>query len=451
VALGDIIEEFAKENKISEELAEQILSEAMVTAYKKKYGKTYENVEVKIDKKINMFQVKEVAEEFEDDVTHIKADEAMQYTKKKSLDPGDTVKIPIDVSQFGRQIAQIVKQVLKQRVNEIQKDILYSEFANKTGQVFPGKVKSMTDSRSGGYFISLEPRGVEAFLPYSECIPDESFDAGDTVKFFLLEVKQFSRKGESQLILSRKREEFVKELLRLNIPEITDGTFTIRAIARKPGEVSKVVIDTLNDSIDPISVTVGKQGARIKPIRSELGSERIEIIRWNEEPRQLITNAVKASRVLKARIAEVYNIDLDMEHHEAHIVVADEFLAPLIGKGGSHQKMIEKVTSWKIHFRPYSEFEVEIQEKQRQVDQILGITSETEEVEVIEEDKIPISVLPFSPEQMEILRNAGFEDVVEIVEFSIEDLAARCGISLDSAMEIWKVIESNVEIEEEEA
>ncbi|NPV02477.1 MAG: transcription termination factor NusA [Brevinematales bacterium] len=451
MALGDIIEEFAKENKISEELAEQILKEAMSTAYKKKFGKTYENVEVKIDKKIYMFQLREVAETVEDEVLQISADEGMQYTKKKSLEPGDTVKIPIDVSEFGRQIAQIVKQVLKQRVNEIQKDILYNEFANKTGQVFIGKVKSMTDSRSGGYFISLEPRGVEAFLPYSECIPDESFDTGENVKFYLLEAKQFSRKGESQLILSRKREEFVKELLRLNIPEINDGTFTIRAVARKPGEVSKVVIDTVNDSIDPISVTVGKQGARIKPIRSELGSERIEIIRWNEEPRQLISNAVKASRVLKARIAEVYNIDLDMDKHEAHIVVADEFLAPLIGKGGSHQKMIEKVTGWKIHFRPYSEFEVEILEKQRQVDQILGITSETEEVEVIEEEKIPIDMLPFTPEQMEILRSAGFEDVVEIVEFSIEELANRCGISLDSAMELWKVIESNVEIEEEEA
>ncbi len=450
MAIGEFIQAFAKENKISDELAEQILKEAMLSAYKKKFGKNYENLEVKIDKKISLFQIKQVAEEIEDEVIQIPADEAMQYTKKKSLEPGDEVKIPIDLEIFGRQVAQIFKLVLKQRVSEIQKDLIYNEFHTHVGQIFVGRVKSKTDSRYGGYYVSIESKGVEAFLPYSECIPDENFDNGDIIKFILQEVKQVSKKGEAQLVLSRRCEDFLKELLRMNIPEIGDGTFIIRAIARKPGEVSKVVIDTMNDSIDPISVTVGKQGVRIKPIRSELGSERIEIIRWDEDPRTLIGNAVRASRVLKNRIAEIFNIELDHETREAFVVVPDEFLAPLIGKGGSHQKMLEKVTGWIIRFRPYSEYEIDVAEKQKQIDQILGISdSEEQEIEFVEEESIPVAMLPFTPEQMQVLKNAGFEDVAEIVEYDIEELARTCGISLDEAIEIWKVIESNVDIEEE--
>lgn len=449
MAIGEFIKAFAKENNISADLGEQILEEAMVTAYKKKFGKTYENVSVKIDKKINLFQVKTVAEEIEDPILQISPDEALQYSRKKTMEMGDEVRIPIDISILGRQIAQIVKQVLKQRISEIQKDIIYNEFAGKEGQVFVGKIKSRTDSKWGGYYISVEPKATEAFLPYSECLPDENFDNGEMVKLLLLEVKQISKRNESQLIFSRRSEDLVRELLRSNIPEIQDGTFIIRAIARKPGEVSKVVLDSLNDMVDPISVTVGKQGVRIKPIRSELGGERIEIIKWSDDTKTLIANAVRASRVLKNRIAEVYNVELDIDLHEAKIVVNDEFLAPLIGRGGSHQRMLEKVTGWQIRFRPYSEYEVELQEKQRQVDQILGI-SEQEEYEVVEEESIPITILPFTPAQLAILREGGLEDVAEIIEYSIEELAGRCGISPDEAIAIWKVIEENVDIEEEE-
>ncbi len=449
MAIGEFIKAFAKENNISDDLGEQILQEAMVTAYKKKFGKNYENVSVKIDKKITLNQLKTVVDEVEDEVEQITAAEAMQYTRKKELEPGDVVKIPIDISILGRQIAQIVKQVLKQRVSEIQKDIVYNEFEGKEGKVFIGKIKSKTDSKWGGYYISIEPKGTEAFLPYTECLPDEHFDNGEMVKLLLVEVKKISKRNESQLIFSRRSEELVRELLRSNIPEIGDGTFIVRAIARKPGEVSKVVLDSLNDMVDPISVTVGKQGVRIKPIRSELGGERIEIIKWNENTRTLITNAVRASRVLKNRIAEVYNVELDMDLKEAKVVVNDEFLAPLIGRGGSHQRMLEKVTGWQIRFRPYSEYEVELQEKQKQVDQILGI-SEEEEYEIVEEESIPITILPFTPEQLEILRSGGLEDVAEIIEYSVEDLAGRCNISPDDALAIWKVIEENVDIEEEE-
>ena len=124
--------------------------------------------------------------------------------------------------------------------------------------------------------------------------------------------------------------------------------------------------------IDPVSVTIGKQGSRIKPIRAELGSERIEIIRWNDDSKTLIRNAIIASRVLKNRIAEVFNIELNSDNKEAYVVVPNEFVAPLIGKKGVHQRMLEKVTGWNIRFTPYSEFEIKVAEKQKEVDHILG-------------------------------------------------------------------------------
>jgi len=449
MAIIDYIAEFAKENKISRDLATQILKEALLTVYRKKFGKEYDNVEIDFDKKLSFDQVKTVADTVENDVLQISIDEARKYTKKKNIKEGDVVKIPLELESFGRQVAQIVKQLLKQKVTEIQKDIIYNEYKNKVGEVVVGKIKSRTEGRNSGYFVSIEPKDTEAFLPMSETIPDEVFERGDFLKAILLQVNQASNSEDSQLILSRSCEEFARELLRNNIPEISDGTFSIKAIARKAGDVTKVVLHSNIDSIDPISVTIGKQGSRIKPIRAELGSERIEIIRYSDDPKVLIKNAIAASRVLKNRIAEVFHIDLNSETKEAQVVVSNEFVAPLIGKKGAHQKMLEKITGWRIRFIPYSEYEVKIAEKQKEVDHILGISG-NEEVEFIEEEQIPINMLPFSESQIEILNRAGFEDVAEIVEYSIEDLAKKCEISLDEAMAIWKVIEDNVEIEETE-
>jgi N utilization substance protein A len=449
MSIGDFISEFARENKISRELAEQILTEAMKTIYGKKFGKDYNNLEVTFDKTIRMFQVKTVVENVEDPVVQITvADTEKIPGQKKAADVGETVLIPVEMEGFGRQMAQIVKQIIKQKITEIQKDVIYNEFKHRVGEMMIGKVKSKTEGRYSGYYVSLEPKDTEAFLPFEETIPDEAFDKGDFLKAILVEVKQVSRKEEAQLILSRTTEDIVRELLRTNIPEIQDGTFVVKAVARKAGEVSKVVMHSYNDMVDPVSVTIGKQGARIKPIRAELGSERIEIIKWSEDPRILIKNAVVASRVLKNRIAEVFNIDLTGETREASVVVPNEFIAPLIGKKGIHQKMLEKITGWSIHFVPYSEFEVLIQEKKKEIDQILGISGD-EEVEIIEEEAIPIQMLPFTKDQVEILENAGFEDVADIIDLSIEDLAKECDITLDDAVALWKVIEDNVDIEDE--
>jgi hypothetical protein len=142
-------------------------------------------------------------------------------------------------------------------------------------------------------------------------------------------------------------------------------------------------------------------------------------------------------------------MDFNWDEKKVSVVVPNEFVAPLIGKKGAHQRMLEKITGWNITFIPYSEYEIQLAEKQKEVDKILGITPE-EEVEFVEEESIPIEMLPFSKKQLKILRNAGFEDVAEIIEYSIEELANKCEISLNEAMEIWKVIEENVEIEETE-
>lgn len=446
--ISDYISDFARENKISKDLAVQILKEALLTVYKKKYGKEYDNVDIELEKKLVMNQIKTVAEEVIDPVLQISAADAAQYTRKKTVEAGDEVKVPIPTDEFGRQIALIVKQVLKQKISEIKKDLIYNEFKNRVGEIMVGKIKSKTDGRNAGFYVSLEHKETEAFLPLTEAIPDETFERGDFIKAMLLQVNQVTSREEAQLVLSRVTEEFVRELMRTNIPEIADGTFTIRAIARKAGEVTKIVLSTNSDMIDPVSVTIGKQGSRIKPIRAVLGTERIEIIRYNEDPRLLIRNAVAASRVLKNRIAEVFNIDFNSDTNEAFVVVPNEFVAPLIGKKGAHQRMLEKITSWNIRFVPYSEYEVKIAEKQREVDQILGISGD-EQVEFIEEESIPIAMLPFTTKQQEILDQAGFEDVAEIIEYSVEDLAHKCEITLDEAMAIWKVIEDNVEIEEE--
>ncbi|MGL5956883.1 MAG: transcription termination/antitermination protein NusA [Brevinema sp.] len=450
MAFPDLIVAFAKDQGISEELAETILKETFTTLYKREYGKEYENVEIDINKSgMRLFQLKTVVSEIEDSTTQITKKNAEELFSTESFNDGDVVKIELSLSKFGRQAAQIMKQLLKQKVTDIQKDIIYGEFADKKNSLFSGLVKSKTENKHGGYYISLEPKGTEAFLPYSEALPDETLSLREPVRVYLKEVLQVTKKGESQLILTRINPDIVQELLKLHIPEIADGSFIIKAVSRKPGEVTKIVLQSLVDNLDPISVTVGKAGARIKPIRQELGSERIEIIRFSIDPRELIANAIQASRVLKNRIAEVFNIDLNYETNEATVVVPDEFLAPLIGKHGSHQRMLEEILGWKIRFNNYSEFELILKEKQKEVDDILGI-SDDQSFEIVEDEIISLDMLPFTEVQIQILTDAGFKSVTEILELTVEDLTIETGLSVSEALEIWKIIEDNIEIEEED-
>ncbi len=452
MAFPDLIVAFAKDQGISEELAETILKETFTTLYKREYGKEYENVDLTIDKNgVTLVQIKTVTpqEEIEDDIMQISQKDAEKLFPDMSFEDGDEVRITLPLDKFGRQAAQIMKQLLKQKVTDVQKDIIYGEFADKKNSLFSGYVKSKTQNKNGGYYISLEPNGTEAFLPYSEALPDEVLSLRDPVRVYLKEVLQVTRKGESQLILTRSNPDIVQELLKLHIPEIADGSFVIKAVSRKSGEVTKIVLQSLVDNLDPISVTVGKAGAKIKPIRQELGNERIEIIRYSLDPRELITNAVQASRVLKNRIAEVFNIDLDYETTEAFVVVPDEFLAPLIGKHGSHQRMLEEILGWKIRFNNYSEFEVVLKEKQKEVDDILGI-SDDQNFEIVEDEIISLDMLPFTEEQISILSDAGFNSITEILELTVEDLTIETGMSVNEAVEIWKIIEDNIEIEEDE-
>ena len=452
MAFPDLIIAFAKDQGISEELAENVLRETFTTLYKREYGKEYENVKITINKSgISLIQLKTITPEddIEDDITQISIKNAEELFPNKKFEDSEIIEIELPLAKFGRQSAQIMKQLLKQKVTDIQKDIVFGEFTDKKNTLFSGSVKSRTESKYGGYYISLEPKGTEAFLPYSEALPDEVLTLGDPIRVYLKDVLQVTRKGESQLILTRSNPDIVQELLKLHIPEINDGSFVIKAVSRKPGEVTKIVLQSLVDGLDPISVTVGKAGARIKPIRQELGSERIEIVRFDLDTKKLISNAIQASRVLKNRIAEVFNIDLNYDTNEATVVVPDEFLAPLIGRQGSHQRMLEEILGWKIRFNNYSDFETIIREKQKEVDDILGI-SDTQNFEIVEDELISLDMLPFTPEQIEVLTDAGFKSITEILELTVEDLSKETGLGFNEAVEIWKIIEDNIEIEEEE-
>jgi len=453
MALLDYLAEFSKENKISKELGEKILAEAFLTLYRRKFGKEYSNMEIHIDRKLHIYQVKKVVDEVSDPVTEITADEGLQYTRKKALKPGDEVRVPLDMEAFtDRQGVMVLKQAIKQKLTEVQRDWIYSEFIGRQGSLVNARIKSRTDKPIPGYLAMLEWRDAEAFLPLSETIPEEEIRPGTTIRAILLRVNPASASiSEPQLILSRACKEMVIELLKLNIPEIIDGTFAIKAIARKPGEVTKVVIQSNDDTLDPASVTIGKQGVRIKPIRAEINDERVEIIRYSDNVKELIKNAVMQSRVLRNRTAEVYHVELTDEKL-ARVVVPDEFVAPLIGKKGSHQRMLEEIVGYRISFIPYSEFQEDLAQKQKEVDRILGLTEAPEaEVELIEEESIPLDMLPFSREQIKTLHKAGFHDVAEIIEqcYSIERLAEVCNISVDEAVAIWQVIKDNITIEDE--
>jgi transcription termination/antitermination protein NusA len=253
---------------------------------------------------------------------------------------------PIDVTagNFGRIAAQTAKQVILQRIREAEREMMYDEYVDRVGQVVTGIVQQ-SDQR----YTLVDLGRVEALLPESEQVHGERYDHGSRIKAVITEVRS-STKGP-QVIVSRRSDQLVKELFKLEVPEMADGLVEIRGVAREPGWRSKIAVISHVQGVDPVGACVGPRGSRVRMVVSELRGEKIDIIPYNDEPARYVAKALSPARVREVLV--------DDEERQATIIVPDDQLSLAIGREGMNARLAARLTGWRIDIKSETTYATE--------------------------------------------------------------------------------------------
>ncbi|MDY6350119.1 MAG: transcription termination factor NusA, partial [Selenomonas sp.] len=261
---------------------------------------------------------------------------AQARTIRAEYEPGDIIEIEVTPANFGRIAAQAAKQVVVQRVREAERGIIYEEFMSREGDIITGLV-SRVENRN--VFIDLGK--TEAILMPAEQIAGETYEHGDRIKAYIVEVKRTS-KGP-QIVVSRTHPGLLKRLFELEVPEIQEGIVEIKSVAREPGMRSKIAVWSKEEDVDPVGSCVGHKGMRVQAIVDELGSEKIDIVKWNEDSAKFIANALSPAKVVSVAVNE--------DEKVSRVVVPDYQLSLAIGKEGQNARLAAKLTGWKIDIK----------------------------------------------------------------------------------------------------
>ncbi len=353
----EAIEAIEKEKGIPQDYMMDKIRTALLTAFKRdnpdgenggKLDNGEDSVVVDIDpakKVITMSMRKMVVadEDLVDPSVQMNLDEARHYAKKAQI--GDVISIPVETRKFGRIAAQAAKQVIIQGIREAERGIIFDEFTSKEHEILTGVV-SRIDNRTGNVSIKISSNSefTEAMLPVSECIKGEVLTEGDRIKVYVVEVRKLTR--GPQVLISRTHPGLVKRLFELEVPEIFDGTVEVRSIAREAGSRTKMAVASADPEVDPIGACVGPRGGRVASIVDELGGEKIDIIKYSEDPEQYIASALSP--------AEVVSVDILEEGRSCRVVVPDSQLSLAIGKEGQNARLAAKLTGYKIDIKPVS-------------------------------------------------------------------------------------------------
>ena len=344
----DAIEQIEKEKGIPRGYMQEKIQQALLTAFKRDNPDCEDNVEVLMDenkKSISMSVLKTIVEESEyvNDATQILLDEAHRYDKKAHI--GDVVRIPVETKKFGRIAAQAAKQVIIQGIREAERGMIYDEFTSKEHEILTGVVTRI-DPRTGAVSIKISSNSefTEAMLSPTERIKGEELTEGDRIKVYVVEVRKSTR--GPQVLISRTHPGLVKRLFELEVPEIFDGTVEIRSIAREAGSRTKMAVYSADPEVDPIGACVGPRGGRVASIVNELGGEKIDIIKYSDDPEQYIASALSPAEVVSVEVLE--------EGRSCRVIVPDSQLSLAIGKEGQNARLAARLTGYKIDIKPES-------------------------------------------------------------------------------------------------
>ncbi|MGQ9705698.1 MAG: transcription termination factor NusA [bacterium] len=331
----------------SKNIARKVLLEAMESALSSASKRSHLNVEemdIRIKDTsdgIEVIRVKKVVEEVENPALEISLEEARKVNSFVKI--GDEIEFDVDPQSFGRNAAQIAKQVIIQRIREAEREVIYDEFKGREGELISGIIQGDTKG-----MLVVNIGRTEGYLPIKEQMPNEVYRHGQRMRALIHKVKM-TAKGP-QIILSRASPEMVRALFIEQIPEIKDGYVEIVSIARDPGERTKVAVKSADVNIDPVGTCVGMRGYRVQAIVRELSGEKIDIIEWTNDIPKMVVDSLSPSRVDKVRV--------DEEAREVEVIVPDDQLSIAIGKNGHNVRLASRLLEWKIDIKSRSDIKM---------------------------------------------------------------------------------------------
>lgn len=339
------LDAMVKEKGIDKQVVVEAMEQAMVVAFKKKTGNPNGRCVVNPDTgEIKLYSFKTVVEEVNDDRLEISLEDASKIVE--GIELGETIEKEEELTDFGRVAAGTAKQVVVQRIKEAEKELISKEFGDKQDELLVG-ILSREDAKN--YYVDLgKTHGV---LPKSEIIPGEKLEMGSSVKVYVSKV-EIGTKGVF-ILLSRKHFGFLKRLLELEIPELSDGTVMLYSVARDAGSRSKIAVYTEYNNIDPIGSVVGEKGMRINRVLKQIADEKIDVILYDKDPVKFITNALSPAKNVKVYITD--------EKKKEAIALADESsLSLAIGRKGQNVRLASQLTHYKIEVKNIHEANFEV-------------------------------------------------------------------------------------------
>ena len=335
------LEDLESEKKINKEAFIATLESALTSAYKKMYGEA-KSAMVKLNPEkatIKIYSYKTIVDEVHDPDKEISLAEARLI--KKSYKVGDIVTTEESTKDFGRIAAQTAKQVVMQKLKEMERQMALSELSEKEDELLTTIVKRIDN---GTVYVQISNTNTEGVMLPSDQIPGEKFNVGDRVKVYVKKIKD-SFKG-TQIQVTRSNIGFVRKLFELEIPEVASGEIVIKNIARDPGNRTKVALYTDRPNLDPIGTCVGFHGQRIDTITAELNGEKIDLIEYSEDPLEYIAKALSPAKVI--------SVETNESLHSSRVIVPDDKLSLAIGKNGQNVRLAARLTGWKIEVKPES-------------------------------------------------------------------------------------------------
>ncbi|RNB88146.1 transcription termination/antitermination protein NusA [Brevibacillus nitrificans] len=344
---GDFIEALEaieREKGITKDVLIEAIEAALISGYKRNFNSA-QNVRVDVNRHsgtVRVYARKNVVEEVLDPRLEISQEAAQEIDPNFRLE--DIVEIEVTPRDFGRIAAQTAKQVVTQRIREAERGLIYSEFIEREDDIVTGVVQRM-DARN--YYIDLGK--AEAVMPITEKMPSEEFKSQDRVKAYIIKVEK-TTKGP-QIVVSRTHPGLLKRLFELEVPEIYDGVVEIKSVAREAGDRSKIAVHSINADVDPVGACVGPKGMRVQTIVTELKGEKIDIVRWSEDPAEYVANALSPAKVL--------HVEVNVAEKVTRVIVPDYQLSLAIGKRGQNARLAAKLTGWKIDIKSESQADQE--------------------------------------------------------------------------------------------
>ncbi len=338
------LSEIEKEKGVSKNILLEAIEAALISAYKRNFNAN-SNVRVHMDSTTGVIKVLSqltvvIEEKIEDSSLEISLTEAKAIDSRYEL--GDIVEKEVTPKNFGRIAAQTAKQVVIQRIREAERELIYEDYSDREQDIITGVVQRFEQRN-----VIIDLGRTEAVLPPSEQMSADLYKQGERIKAFIGEVKK-TTKGP-QIIVSRTNPGLLKRLFELEVPEIYDGVVEIKGVSREAGQRSKLAVYSRNADVDPIGACVGPKGARVQMVVNELKGEKIDIVRWDENPEVYVANSLSPAKVVSVNIKE--------EEKKAKVIVPDYQLSLAIGKEGQNARLAAKLTGWKIDIISESQLE----------------------------------------------------------------------------------------------